>query len=243
MATSLLNKSGLITLKASKSPLLIPPIFLLRALRMNLLECLVGIALCTLLLNPLLKTSADLWVKQMEYEKSQALTSEAERALELIGRAIRMAGYQNMKSVQEITSKKNIKNSIEIQKRSGYQESDSLVVRHELSDGVDFDCIGNVLTSDRTKYNLALQGFLVDRQAGLSKGAKVNGGSLMCQSLDRQGRIQNTTLMNGIHHFSIDELNPSMNQAQRAFKVKLEMTDGASLQKAFTRTFTTRNLP
>ncbi len=60
---------------------------------MNLLECLVGIALCALLLNPLLKTSADLLIKQIEYEKTQTLISEAERALELIGRAIRMAGY------------------------------------------------------------------------------------------------------------------------------------------------------
>jgi hypothetical protein len=179
----------------------------------------------------------------MEYKKSHALTSEAERALELIGRAIRMAGYRNMKSVQEITSKKNIKNPIEIQKGAGYQGSDSLLTRHELSEGVDFDCIGNILTSDRTKHNLALQGFLVERQAGLAKGARVNGGSLMCQSLDRQGRIQNTTLMNGISNLRIDELNPSINQSQRAFRIKLEMTDGASLQKAFTRTFTTRNLP
>ena len=215
---------------------------------MNLLECLVGIALCALLLNPLLKMSTDLWVKQMEYEKSQALTSESERALELIGRAIRMAGYRNVKSVQEIASKKNIKNQniknpIEIQKGVGYQGSDYLLARHELSNGIDFDCIGNVLTNDRTKHNLALQGFLVERQAGLPKGTKINGGSLMCQSLDRQGRIQNTTLMNGINHLKIDELNPSINQGQRAFRIKLEMTDGASLQKTFMRTFTTRNLP
>ena len=58
---------------------------------MSLLECLVGIALCALLLNPLLKTSADLVIKQIEYEKSQALISEADRAFELIGRAIRIA--------------------------------------------------------------------------------------------------------------------------------------------------------
>ncbi|WP_215317017.1 hypothetical protein [Polynucleobacter sp. MWH-UH2A] len=179
----------------------------------------------------------------MEHEKSQALTSETERALELIGRAIRMAGYRNVKSVQEITGKKNIKNPIEIQKGAGYQGSDSLLTWHELSEGIDFDCIGNVLTNDRTKHNLALQGFLVERQAGLPKGARANGGSLMCQSLDRQGRIQSTTLMNGISNLKIDELNPSINQGQRAFRIKLEMTDGASLQKAFTRTFTTRNLP
>ena len=154
---------------------------------MNLLECLVGITLCVLLLNPLLKTSADLLIKQIEYEKTQTLISEAERALELIGRGIRMAGYQNVKSIQHIPNKKNTNSPIEIGKRSGYQGSDTLVLRYELSDGVDFDCIGNVLTSDRTKHNLVLQGFQVDRQAGLSKGIKVNGGSLMGQ---RAFRVQ-----------------------------------------------------
>ena len=47
-----------------------------------------------LLLNPLLKTSADLVAKQIEFEKRQSLSAEAERALELIGRAIRIAGYR-----------------------------------------------------------------------------------------------------------------------------------------------------
>lgn len=210
---------------------------------MNLLECLVGIALYVLLLNPLLKTSADLFVKQIEYEKTQALTTEAERALELIGRALRMAGYQNIKSTQQKIDQKNSNLVIEIQKRSGYQGSDSLVIRHQLSDSVDFDCIGNVLTSDRTKNNLALQGFLVDRQASLPKGAKTNGGSLLCQSLDRQGRIQNTTLMNGINSFRVEELGSHSRLGQRAFKIKLQMTDGASIQKDFERIFTTRNLP
>jgi len=210
---------------------------------MNLLECLVGIALCILLLNPLLKTSADLLIKQIEYEKSQALASEAERALELMGRAIRMAGYQNMKSKQQRNNEKNKAPVLEIQKGAGYQRSDSLITRHELSEGVDFDCIGNTLTSDRLKNNQALQGFFLDRQAGLSKGLKVNGGSLICQSLDRQGRLQNTTLANGVNAFSVDELKSQSSSGQKAFRVRLEMTDGALIHREFERIFTTRNLP
>ncbi len=66
---------------------------------MTLLECLVGITICALLLNPLLKASAHLAAKQAEYEKTQLLISEAERALELMGRAIRMAGYQSIKNL------------------------------------------------------------------------------------------------------------------------------------------------
>ena len=209
---------------------------------MNLLECLVGIALCILLLNPLLQTSAHLVVKQIEYERTQSLISEAERALELIGRAIRMAGYRNLRSHQPRIVQQYSNKAIDIQKKTGYQDSDSLVIRHELSSGIDFDCVGNVLSSERTKNNLALQGFLVERQAGISKGTKVNGGSLMCQSLDRQGRIQNTTLMNGVNFLSIYELNPYSGSGQRAFRVRLEMTDGALIQREYERTFTTRNL-
>ena len=114
------------------------------------------------------------------------------------------------------------------------------MVKHELSDGVDFDCIGNTLSQDRTKNHLAQQGFLVDRQASAPKGKRVNGGSLMCQSLDRQGRLQNTTLMNGVRLLSITELQGG---SGRAFKIRLEMTDGALIHQSFERIFASRNLP
>jgi len=193
-----------------------------------------------LLLNPLLKTSADLLAKQIEYEKRQALTSEADRALELIGRAIRMAGYRSINTRHRIQSDQ----WIQIQKKSGYRGSDSLTVHHELSSGVDFDCIGNALTQDRTKNGLARQGFLVDWQAGISKGSKVNGGSLICQSLDRQGRLQNTTLMNGVSSLLIHELvTPDKSPGQKLFKIRLQMTDGALLNMGLERTFSSRNLP
>ena len=121
---------------------------------MTLLECLVGIALCALLLNPLLKTSADLVVKQIEYEKTQSLISEADRAFELIGRAIRMAGYRNIQSkTSSINKSGNSKKEnifLEITKKSGFRGSDALTIRHELSDGIDLDCIGNAITRERT---------------------------------------------------------------------------------------------
>ncbi|MBU3538186.1 hypothetical protein [Polynucleobacter sp. UK-Gri1-W3] len=216
---------------------------------MSLLECLVGIALCVLLLNPLLKTSADLVIKQIEFEKTQSLISEADRAFELIGRAIRIAGYRNIQNTQIRSQTSGHKTNailfLEVNKKSGFRGSDDLTIRHELSDGVDFDCIGNTLTKDRTKNHLAIQGFLVDCQAGVPKGQKVNGGSLICQSLDRQGRIQNTTLMNGVNGLFIEELNTTQTQSmmgQRLFKIKLQMTDGAKLNMDLERIFATRNL-
>lgn len=108
---------------------------------------------------------------------------------------------------------------------------------------MDFDCIGNVITPDRTKHQMALQGFLVDRQAGLAKNTRTSSGSLICQSLDRQGRIQHSTLMNGVHSLSIDELDNPFGAGQKAFKIRLKMTDGAFIHRDFERTFTTRNLP
>jgi len=201
--------------------------------------------MCTALLSPLLKTSAELVTKQIQYEKTQALISEGDRALELIGRAIRMAGYSNIKAQQVRSKKLNTQEFIQIQKKSGYRSSDSLIIKYGLSDGIDFDCIGNVLTQDRTKNQLAHQGFLVERQAGVPKGTQVNGGSLMCQSLDRQGRIQNTTLMNGINLLAIEELHsPGGNRdsSQRLYRIQLQMTDGNLLHVDMERSFATRNL-
>jgi hypothetical protein len=201
-----------------------------------------------LLLNPLLKSSADVFIKQMEYEKKQALISEADRAFELIGRAIRMASYRNIKSFQKTKNAKSSKTAknqyLEIRKGTGFRGSDALSIRHELSEGVDFDCIGNALTQDRTKNQLAFQGFIVDRQAALPKGAKGNGGSLICQSLDRQGRIQNTTLMNGVDSLFIKELQGAHDRVgggYKLFEITLLMTDSAQLNIAIKRIFATRN--
>lgn len=189
---------------------------------------------------PLIKNSGEFIAKHIEYEKSQSLIAEADRALELIGRSIRMAGYQNPK-LSSSSRGKNVpsREFIHIQKDSGYRGSDTLIVKHEISSGLDFDCIGNVLSKERTKQGLAQQGFLVDRQASAPKGVRVNGGSLICQSLDKHGRLQNTTLMNGVDLLAIEGL---VGNASRVFRVRLRMTDGGSINKEFERTFATRNL-
>uniref|UniRef100_B1XTB0 Uncharacterized protein n=1 Tax=Polynucleobacter necessarius subsp. necessarius (strain STIR1) TaxID=452638 RepID=B1XTB0_POLNS len=77
----------------------------------------------------------------MKYEKTQALISEAERAFELMGRVIRMAGYQNIKTNKSSNTSNKL---IQVNKKVGYRGSDSLSVQHGLSNGVDFDCVGNV---------------------------------------------------------------------------------------------------
>jgi hypothetical protein len=156
-----------------------------------------------------------------------------------------MAGYRNISSSRDQNKHSSSGYLIEVQNKSGYRGSDALITRHELSGGIDFDCIGNAITQERTKNHFAYQGFLVDRQASLPKGVKANGGSLICQSLDRQGRLQNTTLMNGVNLLlveKIDAAGPSNIAKQKRFKVKLQMTDGALLNLDLERTFSTRNL-
>ena len=207
---------------------------------MSLLEYLVALTLSLILVASLIKNSGEFIAKQIEHEKSHSLAAEADRALELIGRAIRMAGYRNAQSLISSTRKEaTLSDYIQVQKSNGYRGSDSLMVKHEISQGMDFDCIGNTLSKERTKNQLAQQGFLVDRQSLIPKGMRVNGGSLVCQSLDRQGRLQNTTLMNGINHLSFELLEGS---AGKVYRVKLEMTDGVSIHREFERTFATRNL-
>lgn len=214
---------------------------------MSLLECLVGFALCLILVGPLLKNSGELIAKQIELEKTQSLALEADRALELIGRSIRLAGYQNSPSLSAKQMQILKQDFLHIQKGAGFRGSDSIMVKHEVSQGVDFDCIGNVITKERTKKNLAQQGFIVNRQASIAKGMRVNGGSLICQSLDRQGHLQNNTLMNGIERLSIEPIQASQlsvtqsSKGPQIFRVKLEMTDGAKIQRVFERTFSTRN--
>lgn len=216
---------------------------------MNLLECLVGLAISLILIAPLIKTTGELYAKQTQYEKTQSMTAEAERALELMGRAIRMAGFKNL-ALRSVDSRKitSSMQAIDLQKGGGFQGSDSIVVKHELSSGVDLDCIGNILTKGRTKNHLAHLGFLVDRQVTELNGASVNGGSLICQSLDSHGRIRNITLMNGVNLLSIQEVRDLKGYSQqsigasRLFTIRLEMTDGNSIQREFTSTFATRNL-
>jgi hypothetical protein len=219
---------------------------------MSLLECLVGLTISLILVTPLIKTSGELIAKQIEYEKIQSLTAEADRALELIGRSIRMAGYQPVDSfTRGRHPSKSASAFIQIQKKSGYQGSDALMVKHALSDEGDLDCIGNTLSPDRTKNGLAQQGFVVERPASATKGGRGNGGgggsrsgggsggSLICQSLDKEGRLQNTTLMNGVHYFAIEALPAP---SGKAYRVRLEMTDGHLIHRVFERIFTSRNL-
>jgi hypothetical protein len=150
---------------------------------------------------PLLESSSALVRKQTHVEKAWLVEQDAIRVLELMARAIRMAGYRKIASLGEYRqSLRTAKvDYIGLEHRTGWNHSDLLWVKHEPADISEGDCLGNRVeqgnhgkSPSRTKKGLRHQGFFVQKAVG------DHAGSLMCTSLDRQGRLQNTSLMNHI---------------------------------------------
>jgi len=168
---------------------------------MNLLGCLVSMGLGIAVIAPVMQSSAVLVRKQTQLEKAWLVEQDAIRVLELMARAIRMAGYRKIGSLGDYwQAQRTAKvDTIGLEHRSGWNHSDALWVKHEPADSAEGDCLGNRVeqvahgkTQSRTKKGLRHQGFFVQKAVG------DHAGSLMCTSLDRQGRLQNTSLMNHI---------------------------------------------
>jgi hypothetical protein len=150
---------------------------------------------------PLLQSSSALVRKQTQLEKAWLVEHDAIRVFELMARAIRMAGYRKIGSLAEFRQAQRMTkfDYIGLEHRSGWNYSDALWVKHEPADSAEGDCLGNRVeqvahgkTQSRTKKGLRHQGFFVQKAVG------DHAGSLMCTSLDRQGRLQNTSLMKHI---------------------------------------------
>ena len=166
---------------------------------MSLLECLVSLSLGIAVIAPVMQSSTALVTKQTQLEKAGLVEQDAIRVLELMARAIRMAGYRKISSLADYRQRTTKIDYIGLEQRSGWNHSDALWVKHEPADSAEGDCLGNRVeqgahgkTQSRTKKGLRHQGFFVQKAVG------DQAGSLMCTSLDRQGRIQNTSLMNHI---------------------------------------------
>jgi hypothetical protein len=168
---------------------------------MNLLGCLVSMGLGIAVIAPVMQSSAVFVRKHTQVEKAWLVERDAIRVLELMARAIRMAGYRKIGSLAEYRQAQRMTqvDYIGLEQRSGWKHSDALWVKHEPADSAEGDCLGNRVEKvahgkpqSRTKKGLRHQGFFVQKAVG------DHAGSLMCTSLDRQGRLQNTSLMNHI---------------------------------------------
>ena len=214
---------------------------------MTLLGCLVSIGLGIAVLAPVMQSSAVLVRKQSQLEKAWLVEQDAIRVLELMARAIRMAGYRKVNSLAGYQQRTRNIDYIGLERRSGWNHSDLLWVKHEAADGVEGDCLGNRVeqvhhgkTQSRTKKGLRHQGFFVQKAVG------DHAGSLMCTSLDRQGRLQNTSLMNHIEslHFKWLERKTQQGQLPSAERNGIQiMLKTTLVEREFSRFVALRNAP
>ena len=214
---------------------------------MTLLGYLVSIGLGIAVLAPVMQSSAVLVRKQTQLEKAWLVEQDAIRVLELMARAIRMAGYRKINSLADYRQRKTKIDYIGLEQRSGWNHSDLLWVKQESADSAEGDCLGNRVeqvnrgkTQSRTKKGLRHQGFFVQKAVGDS------AGSLMCTSLDRQGRLQNTSLMNHIEslHFKWLEHKTLQGQPPSAGRNGIQIVLKTTLvEREFSRFVALRNTP
>jgi hypothetical protein len=194
-----------------------------------------------------MQSSAVLVRKQNQVEKAWLVEQDAIRVLELMARAIRMAGYRKISSLADYRQRKTKIDYIGLEQRSGWNHSDLLWVKQESADSNEGDCLGNRAeqvnhgkSPSRTKKGLRHQGFFVQKAVG------DHAGSLMCTSLDRQGRLQNTSLMNHIdalhfqwvEHKAVQGQLPSI--ARSGIHIVLKTT---LMEREFSRFVALRNTP
>ena len=214
---------------------------------MTLLGCLVSIGLGIAVLAPVMQSSAALVRKQTELEKARLVEQDAIRVLELMARAIRMAGYRKIDSLADYRQRTSKIDYIGLERRSGWNHSDLLWVKQESADGAEGDCLGNRVeqvnhgkTQSRTKKGLRHQGFFVQKAVG------EHAGSLMCSSLDRQGRLQNTSLMSHVDSLRFQWLERKTQQGQSpstersGIQIVLKTT---LVEREFSRFVALRNTP
>ena len=195
-----------------------------------------------------MQSSAVLVRKQTQLEKAWLVEHDAIRVLELMTRAIRMAGYRKINSLGEYLQQRMAKvDYIGIEQRSGWNHSDLLWVKHEPADSAEGDCLGNRVekvnhgnAQFRTKKGLRHQGFFVQKAVG------DHAGSLMCTSLDRQGRLQNTSLMNHIDSLQFKWVEHKIHQGRSpsagrsGIQIVLKTT---LVEREFSRFVALRNTP
>jgi hypothetical protein len=216
---------------------------------MNLLGCLVSMGLGIAVIAPLLQSSSALVRKQIQLEKVWLVEQDAIRVIELMARAIRMAGYRKIGSLGDYRQAQRTAkvDYIGLEQRSGWNHSDLLWVKQEPADSAEGDCLGNRVeqvnhgkSPSRTKKGLRHQGFFVQKAVG------DHAGSLMCTSLDRQGRLQNTSLMNHIDSLQFKWVEHKIHQGRSpsagrsGIQIVLKTT---LVEREFSRFVALRNTP
>lgn len=171
---------------------------------MSLLACLTALTLSTILLLPPAWLLHRVLIYQSQIETRFLQQQNVDRSLELISRAIQGAGYQATTSQYRATVE-----SIKIQKGSSSRSGDAIVLTQDIPDPLGYDCMGNRLTRERTIKQQAYQRFYLEPSRHDSRTQ-----ILMCQSVDRQGRLHQGEILSNVQSLQIDWVQAhSLNQA------------------------------
>ena len=170
---------------------------------MTLLACLTALTLSAILLLPPAWLVHRVITYQAQIEDRVLLQQNMDRSLELISRAIQGAGYQASSTQHPL-----IANPITIQKGGSSRGSDAIVLTQDIPDKLGYDCMGNPLTLERTIKQQAYQRFYLEPSRHDSRTQ-----ILMCQSVDRQGRLHQCEILNNVQSLQIDWVRAhSLNQ-------------------------------
>ena len=171
---------------------------------MSLLACLTALSLGSILLLPPAWLVHRVLTYHAHIEDRALLQQNMDRSLELISRAIQGAGYQASSTQHPL-----IKNPITIQKGGSSRGSDAIVLTQDIPDKIGYDCMGNPLTLERTIQQQTYQRFYLEPSRHDSRTQ-----ILMCQSVDRQGRLHQGEILNNVQSLQIDWVRAhSLNQA------------------------------
>ncbi len=161
---------------------------------MSLLACLTALSLSAILLLPPAWLVHQVLVHQAQAEDHFLLQQNMDRSLELIGRAIQGAGYLASRSQYLPTA-----HPITIQKGGSSRDSDAIILAQDVPDKLGYDCMGNPLTLERTIKQQVYQRFYLEPSRQDSRTQ-----TLMCQSVDRQGRLHQGEILNHVQSLQID---------------------------------------
>lgn len=161
---------------------------------MSLLACLTALTLSAILLFPPAWLVHRVLTDQVQIEDRVLLQQNMDRSLELISRAIQRAGYQ-----ASSTQYRLVVNPINIQKGGSSRGSDAIVLTQDIPDKLGYDCMGNPLTLERTIKQQAYQRFYLEPSRHDSRTQ-----TLMCQSVDRQGRLHQGEILSNVQSLQIN---------------------------------------
>lgn len=214
---------------------------------MSLLECLIGMGLSIGVIASVLQSSSHLLIQQTKLEQVWLVEQDASRVLEIMGRAIRMAGYREIASLADYRdATKNTKVThpnpyLGLEHRHGWNHSDLLWVKHEPAGMFDSDCMGNTISASqpvaRTQAGLRHQRFFVQSAPGQKYG------SLMCAALDRQGRLHHTSLMQHIESLRFERSHHASDAATPGIWIHLRTSASQIPAREFSRFVAFRNHP